>query len=99
MGWAAPPHAVLGALHPTGSSSVLADPAEDMCNWAQAFVPADLSVHPRGRSNITLTPEKRTVQGSGRESLAEMMAAGEDESLLTWKLGPASCLGAVLSPH
>lgn len=80
MGWAAPPHAVRGALHPTGSSSVLAD-AEDMCNPAQAFVPADLSVHPRGHSNITLTPEKRTVQGSGRGSLAEMMAVGEDLSL------------------
>lgn len=68
--------AVLGALHPTGSSSILADAAEDMCNSAQAFAPADLSarmssfhsVHPRGPSNIILTPEERTVQGV-RESL------------------------------
>jgi hypothetical protein len=68
--------AVLGALHPTGSSSILADAAEDMCNSAQAFAPADLSermsslhsVHPRGPSNIILTPEERIVQGV-RESL------------------------------
>lgn len=80
--------AVLGALHPTGSSSILADAAEDMCNSAQAFAPADLSarmssfhsVHPRGPSNIILTPEERTVQGV-RESLAEMVAAGGDLSL------------------
>lgn len=61
-----------------------------MCNPSQAFASADLSagmssfhsVHPRGPSNIILTPEKGTEQGSGTESLAEMVAAGEDLSLL-----------------